>query len=282
MRKRLTTALLIISALLSVGAALAPVARAESSPSAYASRLVALINSARANQGLHTLTVTGGTSTVAANWTQHLAQQQGLSHNPNLGPQLESHGSRDWTAYGENVGAAPTSSAQALFDAYMRSPEHRANILKPAYRYLGVGVVFTGSTAWNTLDFVDEYSGGSTTPSTVTVHHSTATAPVSTVHHTTKSHVAAAVPATRATVVRHPHVTVVPRRKVQVEAVTAVLPAIAPAAPVMPAVDTVRAAATAPVRVPSPGRSPLPFALAVFTLVVAASRFLLAVRPRSV
>src|SRR3954468_21212412 len=157
MRARLT-AVAALGVLLGVAALLAPTAGAESSPSAYASRLVTLINNARAQHGLKALTVTSGTSTVAANWTNHLDQQQALSHNPDLGHQLETHGSPDWTAYGENVGDGPTSSADTLFQAYMNSPEHRDYILGSAYRYVGVGVVFDHSTAWNTLDFVDQYA----------------------------------------------------------------------------------------------------------------------------
>ena len=144
-----------LAVLLGVAALLGSSASAESSPSAFGSRLVSLINQARADHGLKALTVASGTSSVAANWTNHLDQQQALSHNPDLGHQLETHGSPDWTAYGENVGDGPTSSADTLFNAYMNSPEHRDNILGSAYRYVGVGVVFDGSTAWNTLDFVD-------------------------------------------------------------------------------------------------------------------------------
>src|SRR4051795_9157820 len=158
-----------LAVLLGGAALLGSSASAESSPSAFGSRLVSLINQARADHGLKALTVASGTSSVAANWTNHLDQQQALSHNPALGHQLETHGSPDWTAYGENVGDGPTSSADTLFNAYMNSPEHRDNILGSAYRYLGIGVVFDHSTAWNTLDFVDQYAASrSRTTSTTT------------------------------------------------------------------------------------------------------------------
>jgi len=93
---------------------------------------------------------------------------QGLSHNPNLGSQLESHGSPNWTTYSENVAFGDTSSADAMFTNYMNSPEHRANILDSHVRYVGVGVVFSGGNAWNTLDFVDQYASTSTTPTKTT------------------------------------------------------------------------------------------------------------------
>src|SRR4051795_7186441 len=135
-----------LAVLLGGAALLGSSASAESSPSAFGSRLVSLINQARADHGLRALTVTSGTSSVAANWTNHLDQQQALSHNPDLGHQLETHGSPDWTAYGENVGQGPADDPDALFDAYMNSTEHRSNILNSAYRFTGVAVVIDGNT----------------------------------------------------------------------------------------------------------------------------------------
>src|SRR3954447_16352170 len=164
MRVRLTAGAVFV-AMLGVAAALAPSASAESTASAFGSRLVTLVNQARAEHGLRALTVTSGTSTVAAGWTSHMASQQALSHNPNLGAQLESHGSPNWTTYAENVALGESSSADAMFTSYMNSAEHRANILDSHVRYIGVGVVFTGSDAWNTLDFVDQYTSTSTSTS---------------------------------------------------------------------------------------------------------------------
>jgi len=280
MRTRFTTAALILASLIGTGAALAPAAHAESSPSAFASRLVQLINNARANNGLRALTVASGTSTVAANWTDHLASQRALSHNPDLGPQLESHGSPNWTSYGENVGEGPTSSAQTLFNAYMNSPEHRANILGSSYRYLGVGVVFSGSTAWNTLDFVDQYSGTTRSSSPTVVHHTTAapvrhttvrrSAPV--VHHTAPKATNKAAHRPKPALPVHPASPVHPQATVQ--ALSSTLPALpVPAAP---------KAAAAPTTLPSsPGHSPAPAVIAALVLLVTATRFVRVLRPRA-
>src|SRR3954468_21065921 len=174
MRVRLTAGAIFV-ALLGGAAARAPAASAESTSSAFGSRLVTLVNQARAQHGLRALTVASGTSTVAAGWTSHMASQQALSHNPNLGAQLESHGSPNWTTYSENVAFGDSSSADAMFTSYMNSAEHRANILDSHVRYIGVGVVFTGSDAWNTLDFVDQYA--STSTSTSSTAPKTTTAP---------------------------------------------------------------------------------------------------------
>ncbi|MBV9293210.1 MAG: hypothetical protein JO222_12230 [Frankiales bacterium] len=200
--------------------ALAPAASAGSyTPSAYASRLLTLVNQARANAGLPALQLASGTTTVAASWTQQLASAQSLSHNPGLQHALETHGSRNWRSYGENVGQGAIGYPDALFHAYMQSPEHRANILDSTYRFVGVAVVFTGHKAWNTFDFVDSYGSASThhrTTTHVTVHHSAPvvhhhTAPVA--HHTVVVHHAAPAVHHAAPVKHHKHVRPAATRK---------------------------------------------------------------------
>ena len=173
----LRTSVLALLALFAAGLALlAPSASAASySTSSYASRLLSLVNATRADHGLGALRLADGTTAVAADWTAHMAGAQLLSHNPALRNQLETHGSSDWTTYGENVGQGFASDPDGLFRAYMQSPEHRANILTAGYRYVGVAVSFTGKTSWNTFDFVDTYGtpAAAKTPSTkpVTHHH---------------------------------------------------------------------------------------------------------------
>ena len=198
--------LFVTAALASVAGTIivaAPSASAESSASAFTSRLVTLVNEARAQHGLRSLSVASGTSSVAAGWSSHMASTGTLAHNPYLQSQLESHGSPNWTTYGENVGEGPTSSADKLFTAYMNSPEHRANILGSGYRYLGIATSFSGSLAWNTMDFVDQYGTTSTSTKTTYVHH---TATVT--HHVTTapkpaSHPAVRKPAARPAVHHH-------------------------------------------------------------------------------
>jgi hypothetical protein len=159
----------LVAGLLGLGAAfgLAPAHAAAWTSSSYASRLVQLVNQARQQNGLPALTVTSGTSQVAAAWTAHLDASKTLAHNPDLQHQLETHGSPNWTTYGENVGQGPANDPDALFKAYMNSTEHRDNILNRAYRFTGVSVILDGSSAWNTFDFVDSYQ--STSHSTTTV-----------------------------------------------------------------------------------------------------------------
>jgi uncharacterized protein YkwD len=285
MRTRLTLATVALAGLAGTAAVAAPAAHAEASPSAFGSRLAQLINSARADHGLAPLTVTSGTSTVATNWTSHLAAAGSLSHNPDLASQLETHGSPNWRSYGENVGEGPTSDARTLFDAYMNSPEHRANILGSSYRYLGIGVVYRGSTAWNTLDFVDQYGSSSHTATATSAAPRTTTSTPRVVRHTTVRHIAATAPRRHVVTVKPTrHVTArrvvrpQPHPNTTVEAVASSLPAAATAsAPAPRAVHLT----SAPVSLPHSSRSPIPFAIAVWVLVFAASRFVRVWTPRA-
>src|SRR5690242_17288536 len=115
------TSILALLGLLVAGfAAFAPGASAASySTSSYAARLLSLVNGARADHGLAPLQSASGTTSVAAGWTSHMASSDTLAHNPDLRHQIETHGSPDWTIYGENVGHGGASDPDGLFRAYM-------------------------------------------------------------------------------------------------------------------------------------------------------------------
>jgi uncharacterized protein YkwD len=121
--------------------------------------LLTLINGTRQAHGLRPLAVAAGTTDVAHGWSCHMAGVRVLSHNGRLPGQLETHGSRLWTSYDENVGyVAKSESARRLFHAYMNSPEHRANILDSHARFIGSWTKVGGNKRYNTLDFVGSTS----------------------------------------------------------------------------------------------------------------------------
>jgi uncharacterized protein YkwD len=124
----------------------------------YEAALAAKINNVRRANGLRALVVVPGATDVARRWAWHLARAEALSHNPDLVSALEHAGSAAWTEIAENVGEASSTDPSSLFNAYMASPPHRANILDSQARYLGVGVVERSGMAWNTLDFTNAYS----------------------------------------------------------------------------------------------------------------------------
>lgn len=124
----------------------------------FEAALVADINAARRQAGLRGLTVVPGATDVARRWSWHMASAQSLEHNPALVSNLAHSGSNAWTMIAENVGMGPAGNPEALFQAYMNSAPHKANILDGSSRYLGVGTVERNGISWNTLDFTNAYS----------------------------------------------------------------------------------------------------------------------------
>jgi uncharacterized protein YkwD len=124
----------------------------------FEARLAADINAARRSAGLRPLVVVAGATDVARNWSWRMAGRERLWHNPSVVHDLNTAGSAAWTQIAENVGFGPADGPEELFQAYMNSPPHRANILDRGARYLGVGTVERDGVAWNTLDFVNAYS----------------------------------------------------------------------------------------------------------------------------
>jgi hypothetical protein len=108
---------------------------------ATAGQFVSLTNSARAAHGVHSLATASDLTSVAQRQAQRMADKGELFHNPNLTSEVH-----NWQKVGENVGYGP--DAQAIHNAFMNSPDHRANILDRAYTQLGIGVVVKNGVVW--------------------------------------------------------------------------------------------------------------------------------------
>jgi uncharacterized protein YkwD len=127
-------------------------------------RLRHLINHDRATRKLHPLTITPCAEDFARGWTQKMAKSNKLVHNPDLVALWSAANCRDASKLAENIGKSG-NDADALYSAYMHSPEHRANILDPKLRYVGIGSWQRGDgTVYNTIDFSN---GGSPQYTTV-------------------------------------------------------------------------------------------------------------------
>ena len=195
---------------------------------------VAAINAARGSDGVGALATNPALAVIAQAWSGSMAAAGQISHNlnlPNVAPST-------WMALGENVGVGP--SCDALAQAFMNSPEHKANILNPAYSSVGVGVVITADgTVYVTEDFM-----GTANPAPAAVHttppapapvHTTNPAPAA-VHTTPPApapvHTTSPVPAAVHTVVPAP--APVPTKTSPPPSVTVTPPVLAPAANPMP------------------------------------------------
>jgi uncharacterized protein YkwD len=112
-------------------------------------------NSARSNHGVRRLSLDPQISHVAKRHSRSMASKYTLYHNASLGSQVTR-----WRMLGENVGYA--GSVKKVHRAFMNSAGHRANILKPRYRHMGVGVVRKGGRIWATVVFEARRNPGTT------------------------------------------------------------------------------------------------------------------------
>jgi uncharacterized protein YkwD len=124
----------------------------------YDQTLLAHSNSARAAANRRDYAMNPRLWRVAHAWAKHLAATGVLEHNPNLVPEL-GKACPKWTAIGENVGVVYDESLDQLFQAYMHSPPHRANILDKRYSEVGfatVKVTRNGQVQqWDVMDFAN-------------------------------------------------------------------------------------------------------------------------------
>jgi Cysteine-rich secretory protein family len=125
-------ALMLTAGLLAVGTAAAGAA----SPADEAT-FVSKINALRASQGLAALTPDAALAATACTWNDQMIAAGTISHDPNLAAAIASVSS-SWRKGGENVGMGGT--VDSLFDAFVASPGHYANLVDPQYTRVGVCV----------------------------------------------------------------------------------------------------------------------------------------------
>ncbi len=101
------------------------------------------INAARAANGKGALKHIECLNTIAEEWTK--AMIGNLRHNPNISSQVggQCAGSSNWTYIAENVGFG--YSSESLFNAFMASSGHRANVLDGRSTRIGVGAYWSSN-----------------------------------------------------------------------------------------------------------------------------------------
>ena len=112
---------------------------AKISPTVY--RIVELVNVQRASRNLTLVKVNPLLVMEAQRFSGVQARLGRLSHRgvdgSNAGQRLTRAGYR-WRFFGENL-AAGQQTPEALVSAWMKSPSHRANVLHPRAREIGIG-----------------------------------------------------------------------------------------------------------------------------------------------
>lgn len=119
----------------------------DASVSAFESEVVRLVNEIRVQNGLSKLTYDWELSRVARYKSQDMSDLGYFSHtSPTYGSpfnMMKSFGISYRTA-GENI-AKGYISPEAVVNAWMNSPGHKANILNSSYTHIGVGYVASGN-----------------------------------------------------------------------------------------------------------------------------------------
>jgi uncharacterized protein YkwD len=133
----------LLSALVLTASLLAP--PAASAATTRESRMLAKINSARAQHGMGALRVNASLTRYARKHARQMGARGGLFHTQNFRVIC------CWSRIGENVGYDRT--VWRMHRAFMHSPGHRANILNPAFRQAGIGIVKIDGVLWVTEVF---------------------------------------------------------------------------------------------------------------------------------
>jgi uncharacterized protein YkwD len=134
-----------------------------------AAQVVTLVNAHRAQLGLVALVVSP-TLTAAAEWKARDMAAYGYLDHDDPAPDARTPDERvaacgyPATQWGENI-AMGYASAQAVVDAWLASPEHRANIERPEFRATGVGAA--GAPMYWAQSFGAVVDAGSIVPSLV-------------------------------------------------------------------------------------------------------------------
>jgi len=126
-------------------------------PHARAQRqILALVNEDRRRSGCGGISLDRRLSDAAGEHAADMARRDYFAHES---PDGEGSGDRmraagyDWRRYGENI-ARGADSPRDVVDSWMRSPEHRANILDCRLHQMGVGLAIAGDhTAYWVQDF---------------------------------------------------------------------------------------------------------------------------------
>jgi uncharacterized protein YkwD len=150
---------LAVAALLSAcgvqPAAAPPACNAPSSPpSGLATAIFNRVNVDRGAAGLAPVTWNPQLYCLATDWSSQMASTGDLHHR-DLNGVIRSPEYSSYNTLGENVLRGPGSmSGEAMEDAWMGSPAHRANILSPSFTSIGIGAAGTpDGTIYATQNF---------------------------------------------------------------------------------------------------------------------------------
>ena len=133
-----------------------PAATMSASERSLAEQVLALVNDERASRGIEPVAWLEPAASAAYDHAVDMDVRDFFDHD---NPDGESPGTRlaqvglGGRGWGENIARGQHDPISVMF-AWMNSPGHRANILNPSYRYLGVGVHTGVDGPWWVQDFL--------------------------------------------------------------------------------------------------------------------------------
>jgi uncharacterized protein YkwD len=112
----------------------------------FQSEMLRLVNETRNSHGLHVVRLNQRLSREAWRHSIDMGRRYLLFHTANLWDLVQPYDARTW---GENIAYAGT--LRRVEELWMHSYEHRINLLNPAFRSAGIGVVRAKGWLWVTL-----------------------------------------------------------------------------------------------------------------------------------
>ena len=134
-KKQVRTVLSVVLCALAFGAAGADAA----SLSSKEASVLGEMNAVRAAHGLRPLAVDTNLVRAARDYSATLMHRNAFTHG-SFSSRLDRYGVRG-PVFGENLawGVGSRGSARAIVRAWLASPGHRANLLRPGFRRIGIG-----------------------------------------------------------------------------------------------------------------------------------------------
>ena len=118
-----------------------------------AKSLLALVNQAREENGLSALSLNDSLSAVAQKKAEDMKNNNYFSHtSPTYGSPFDmiKNAGISYRSAGENI-AMGQKTAEAVFNAWMNSSGHRANILSSKFTQMGIGVTDGSTRYWSQM-----------------------------------------------------------------------------------------------------------------------------------
>lgn len=136
---------------LSLSSAVSSTDEARSDSSDFSKRVVDLTNDFRLKNNLAPLTANSKLTAIAQAYSQTMAKQDFLAHQGLDGSQpwdRMTRGGYKWSRAAENI-AAGQATPEAVMQSWINSPGHRANLLDPKLKEIGVGYFFLANDTGN-------------------------------------------------------------------------------------------------------------------------------------